>query len=174
VKRSPRALPKSFRVDENALEVLKFEARRRQTNPSVLLNQFLTSYVEYGRFAEQMGVLSLSRKTLIEILNAASDESLAKAAEQAGRSAVPAYIGAMRGPMNLQNIRELMDVLSKHAHLFEFNEKEDGFGEHVTLVHELGIKWSIFLAHYFGTAFELAKVRVHQEISERTVIFWLT
>jgi hypothetical protein len=108
----------------------------------------------------------------MEILNASEDEALAKAAERAGRSAVPAYVGAMRGPMTLQNIRELMEALSKHARLFEFNEKHDSFGNHWTLLHELGSKWSLFLAHYFGEAFALAHVKVRPELSERTVIFW--
>ncbi len=171
--RSPRAMPRSFRIDENALKILEEEAKRRRLTSSALLNQFVISYAEYGRFADQMSALSLSRKTFTEILNATQDESLAKAAEQAGRSAVPAFVGAMRGPVNLQNIRELIDVLSKHARLFEFNEKQDNFGKHWTLVHELGPKWSLFLAHYFGEAFSLAKVRVRSEVSERSVIFWL-
>jgi DNA-binding transcriptional ArsR family regulator len=166
-------MPRSFRIDEDALEALEAEARRRRTSPSALLNQFLISYAEYGRFAEQMGALSLSRQTLTQILSATEDEALVKAAEQAGRSAIPAYVGAMRGPLTLQNIRGLMEVLSKHAHLFEFNEKHDDFGEHWTLIHELGLKWSVYLAHYFGEAFKLANSRVRPEISERTVIFWL-
>jgi len=120
-----------------------------------------------------MAALSLSRMTFMEILSATPDDALAEAAERAGRSAVPAYVGAMRGPMTLENIRELMDALSKHARLFEFNEKQDSFGRHWTLVHELGSKWSLFLAHYFGAAFALVNVRVRQEASERTVIFWL-
>jgi len=169
----PRARPRSFRIDEESLQVLEAEARRRRTSPSVLLNQFVVSYAEYGRVAEQMAALSLSRKTFMEILSTTPDDALAKAAERAGRSAVPAYVGAMRGPMTLQNIRELMEALSKHAHLFEFNERQDGFGKHWTLVHELGPKWSIFLAHYFGAAFALVNARVREEVSERSVIFWL-
>ena len=168
-----RARPRSFRIDEDALQVLESEARRRSTSPSALLNQFVISYSEYGRIAEQMAALSLSRKTFIEILNATDEGALAEAAERAGRSAVPAYVGAMRGPMTLQNIRELMEVLSKHAHLFEFNEKQDSFGKHWTLVHEFGSKWSLFLARYFGAAFLMVKARVREEVSDRTVIFWL-
>ena len=102
-------------------------------------------------------------------MSATQNEDLARAAERAGRSAKPAYVGGMRGPMTLENIRELMDVLSKRAHLFEFNEKEDSYGKHWTLVHALGTKWSLFLAHYFGAAFELMNARVRNEVSERTV-----
>ena len=65
--RSARATPRSFKIDENALGILEAEARRRHTNPSALLNQFLTSYAEYGRIAEQMNALSLSRQTFMEI-----------------------------------------------------------------------------------------------------------
>ena len=171
--RSTRAMPRSFRIDENALEALESEAQRRHSSPSALLNQFLTSFSEYGRFADQMGALSLSRQTFSAILNATGEEALAKAASQAGRSAVHAYVGAMRGPLTQQNIRDLMEILSKHAHLFEFNEKNDDFGKHWTLLHELGPKWSLFLAHYFGEALKLANIRVRHETSDRTVIFWL-
>jgi hypothetical protein len=108
----------------------------------------------------------------MEVLNATTEEALVRAARQAGKNAVPAYIGAMRGPLNLQNIRYLMDILSKHAHLFQFNEIEDNFGSHWTLVHELGAKWSIFLANYIGEALALAKVPERHELSERSVIFW--
>ena len=169
----PRAGPRSFRLDESALEVLEAEAKRRNTSPSALLNQFLVSYAEYGRVYEQMAALSLSRQTFMEVLSATQDAALAKAAERAGRSAVPAYVAAMRGPMTLQNIRELMAVLSKHAHLFEFNEKQDTFGKHWTLVHDFGPKWSLFLAHCFSAAFTLISARVRPEVSERAVILWL-
>ena len=119
-----------------------------------------------------MDALSLSRKTFMEVLSATNDDDLARAAERAGRSAVPAYIAAMHGPMTLQNIRDLMDALSSHARLFEFNENEDGFGRHWTLVHQLGSKWSLFLAHYFAQAFALANVGIRHDTSERSVIFW--
>ena len=110
----------------------------------------------------------------MEVLSATEDDALMNAAQRAGRSAIPAYVGAMRGPVTLQNIRELMLALSKHAHLFEFNEKEDNFGKHWTLVHGFGLKWSLFLVNYFGEAFAIAKVPVRHEVSERTVIFWLS
>jgi len=172
--RSPRAKPRSFRIDETALEVLENESKRLRISPSALLNQFLIAYAEYGRFAEQMGALSLSRQTFMEVLSATQDDALVNAARRAGRSAIPAYVGAMRGPVTLQNIRELMVALSKHAHLFEFNEKEDNFGNHWTLVHGFGSKWSLFLVNYFGEAFAMAKVSIRHEVSERTVIFWLS
>jgi len=165
-------MPRSFRIDENTLDILEAEARRRHTSPSALLNQFLTSFAEYGRFADQMCALSLSRQTFSEILNATDDESLVKAAERAGKSAIPAYVGAMRGRVTLESIRDLVDRLSKHAHLFEFNEKQDNFGKHWALLHELGPKWSIFLAYYFGEALKMANVRVRHEVSDRVVVFW--
>jgi len=154
------------------MQVLQTEAKRQHTSPSALLNDFVVSYAEYGRFVDQMGAISLSRQTLTAILDATQDDTLTKAAEQAGRSAVPAYIGAMQGRLTKESIHDFMEVLSRNAHLFQFNESNDGFGPHWTLVHELGSKWSTFLAHYFGEAFRLAKVPVHHEKSERSVIFW--
>ena len=137
-----------------------------------MLNQFLIAYAEYGRFADQMGALSLSRQTFAAILEATQEDALIAAAKRAGKSAIPAYVGAMRGPLTLENVRELLVALSDHAHLFEFNEKHDNFGRHWTLVHSLGSKWSLFLANYFGEAFAAINVKVRHELSERNVTFW--
>jgi len=170
---SRRTVPRSFRIDEKALEILESEAERQSISPSSLVNRLIVGYVEYGRIADQMGAVSMSRKTLIEILSAIPDETLVSSAERAGKSAAPAYVGAMRGRLSLQSVRYLMSVLSKHAKLFEFNEVDDNEGLHWTLIHDLGLKWSIFLAHYFGQAFASANVKVHFDISDRNVIFWL-
>jgi len=171
--RSRRTVPRSFRIDEKALEILESEAERQSISPSSLVNRLIIGYVEYGRIADQMGALSMSRKTLIEILNSIPDETLIPSAERAGKSAAPAYVGAMRGHLSLQSIRYLMSVLSKHAKLFEFNEIDDIEGLHWTLIHDLGLKWSLFLAHYFSEAFASANVKVRFDVSDRNVIFWL-
>ena len=126
-RRSTMTVPRSFRIDERALEVLQDEAQRRRINPSSLINQFVVAYSEYGRFAEQMGAISLSRQTFMEILNATPEGALIEAAQHAGKSAVPTFIGAMHGRVSVQTIRQLMEVLSTHAHLYEFNEMNDSY-----------------------------------------------
>jgi hypothetical protein len=132
-----------------------------------MVNQLVTSYVEYGRFAEQAQALSLSRNTFSLLLNTIGEEELKDAAEKAGRSA-SGFVAAVEGDLTISAIRRFVSLLSAHAKMFAFSEPEDTEGYWV-LLHELGPKWSLFLVHYFGAIFAEAKIRVQLDTSDRTV-----
>jgi len=138
---------------------------------SSIVNKLVGSYVEYGRFAEQAHALSLSRNTFSLLLNAIGDEELKDAAEKAGRSA-SGFVAAVEGELTVSALRRFAGLLSAHANMFEFREPEDT-GDHWVLLHELGSKWSLFLANYFCAIFAEAKILVRTETSDRTVTFRL-
>ena len=162
----------SFRVDERVLNNLKEEAKRDNVTLSSLVNQILTKYVDYGRFANRMNALSLARKTFASILNAASEEDIVRVAEIEGRSSPVAFITSMNGHMNVENVVGFVKDLSEHANLFEYSEISHS-PPTFTLVHELGVKWSLFLAYYLTEAFKSAGVHVKFTTSDRAVTFTL-
>lgn len=136
-----------------------------------MVNKLVASYVEYGRFAEQAHALSLSQNTFSLLLNAIGDEELKDAGEKAGRSA-SGFVAAVEGDLTTSALRRFIGFLSAHANMFGFSESEDTEG-YWALFHELGPKWSLFLAHYFGAIFAEAKIRVQTEVSDRSVTFSL-
>ncbi len=162
----------SFRVDERVLDNLREEAKRDNVTLSSLVNQILTKYVDYGRFANRMNALSLARKTFTSILNAASEEDLVRVAEIEGRSSPVAFITSMNGHMNVENVVGFVKDLSEHANLYEYSEISHS-PPTFTLVHELGVKWSLFIAHYLTEAFKSAGVQVKFSSSDRAVTFTL-
>ena len=164
-------MPRSFRFDKKQLEVLQSEARRQGISLSSIVNKLVTSYVEYGRYAQQAQALSLSRNTFSGLLNAIGDEELEDAAGKAGRSA-SGFVAAVQGGLTVSTIRRFVSDLSTHANMFGFNESEANEGYWI-LLHELGPKWSLFLSHYFAAIFAEAGIRVRTESSDRSVTFWL-
>src|SRR5208337_3326798 len=162
----------SFRIDGRILDILREEAKRGTVNLSSLVNQILAEYVDYGRFAKRVNAISLPRKTFTSILNAASDEDVVKTAEIEGRSSPVAFITSMEGHMNVENVVNFMKDLSDHANLFEYNVISHS-PPTFTLVHELGIKWALFIARYLGEAFKLAGAQVKFNTSDRAVTFSL-
>ena len=162
----------SFRVDRRIMTILREESKRKNISLSGLVNQILTTFADYGRFADRMNALSLARKTFTSILNSVSDEDVARAAEIEGKSSPIAYITSMSGDITPDRVVDFIDDLSKHAHLFEYSIESESPPTY-TLVHELGSKWSIFLAHYLGEAFKSAGAQVKFTISDRAVTFSL-
>jgi hypothetical protein len=172
MSRRVKTQSQSFRVDERILGLLREEAKRDNVTLSSLVNQVLTKYVDYSRFANRMNALSLARKTFASILDVASEEDIVRVAETEGRSSPVAFITSMNGHMNAENVVGFMKDLSEHANLFEYSEISHS-PPTFTLVHELGVKWSLFLAHYLTEAFKTADVEVKFTTSDRAVTFTL-
>ncbi len=165
-----RTESQSFRVDETILDCLREEAKRDNVSLSALVNQILTKYVDYDRFANRMNAISMASKTFASILNVASEEDIVKAAEVEGRSSPVAFITSMNGHLTVDNVIGFIKDLSVHAHLFKYSVMSQS-PPTFTLVHELGPKWSFFIAHYLAEAFKSAGKQVKFTTSDRAVTF---
>lgn len=166
-----RTVAKSFRVNEKALAALQEEAERQSVSVNTLVNQLLLDYSEFGRFLQRIGSLRMSRKTFQEILNTVSEDGLAKAGMVAGKSGPTALIASKWGKITVNTVIEFIHDLSAYANLFEYYEKNENERWTITLMHELGPKWSTFLTNYIGEAFVAAGVQPKTRTSDRAVIF---
>lgn len=171
--REGKTTPKSFRVNTKALAAIEQDAERQNISLNTLVNQLLIDYAEFGRFIKQLGALRLTRQTFEAVLTAASDEKLAVGAREAGRSAPLALINSKWGKLTLGVLLEYVRDLSLYANLYEYNEMYEEGQRTITLMHELGPKWSIFLTHYLGQAFTAAGTKPKVTTSDRAVIFSL-
>src|SRR5256712_1443811 len=169
--REGKTVAKSFRVNEKALGALQEEAARQSVSVNTLVNQLLLEYSEFGRFLQRVNAMRLSRKTFGEILNCISEDSLAKAAQTAGKGAPIALISSKYGRVTVNTVLGFIHDLSAYANLFEYYEKNENERWTVTLMHELGPKWSAFLANYIGEAFVAAGVQPKVKTSDGAVIF---
>ena len=169
--REGRTIAKSFRVNEKALEALQEEAKRQSISVNTLVNQLLLDFSEFGRFLQRVNALKLSRKTFSEILNSAPEDGLVKAAHTAGKGAPIALIASKYGRVTVNTVLDYIRDLSSYANLFEYSEKNENERRTVTLMHELGSKWSTFLAHYIGEAFATSGIQPKVRTSDRAVIF---
>src|SRR6266700_6783043 len=169
--REGKTVAKSFRVNEKALSALQEEAGRQSVSVNTLVNQVLIDYSELGRYLQRINALRLSRKTFQEILNSVPDDNLVKAGQIAGKSGPMAIIASKWGKITVNTVIEFIHDLSAYANLFEYYEKNENERWTITLMHELGPKWSMFLANYIGEAFIAAGVQPKNRVSDRAVIF---
>src|SRR5260370_39727536 len=67
-----------------------------------------------------------------------------------------ALIASKWGKITVNTVIEYIHDLSAYANLFEYYEKNENERWTITLMHELGAKWSTFLTQYIGEAFVAA------------------
>ena len=68
-------MAKSFRINEDALEALREEARSETISLNTFVNQLLVSYAHFGRYMKHMQDLLLSRQTFTELINPLSEDA---------------------------------------------------------------------------------------------------
>lgn len=115
--------------------------------------------------------LMITWQTFAEIMNAVPEDKLIEAARTAGKSAPDALITSKHGKMSVNGVIEYMHFLSSYARWFEYSEQDETGHSTITLTHELGRKWSVFLATYLEQAFGLAGVKTKYTVSDRSITF---
>jgi hypothetical protein len=135
---------------------------------NTLVNQLLVSYSEAGRYSKQVNAIVLSRQTFAELLNEIPEDRLIGVAKTAGKSGPESLITSKYGKLSIDGVIGYIHDLSSYANYFEYSEQNEGGHWTATLTHELGRKWSLFLANYLEQAFAQAGVKARYTISDRS------
>lgn len=168
-----KTVPKSFRIDESALRAVEAEAGTLNVSPNTLVNQILKQYAEFDRFARKIHTVKISSAPFRGLLLAADVSQLIEVAKTAGSSIPQAFATAKEGKVGLESLIGHIRSLANYAQLFEFSETSDSNNDVVTLIHDFGLNWSIFLVHYLTAMFAQIGLSPKIEMSDRSVIFTL-
>ncbi len=168
-----RTVPKSFRIDESALVAVEAEAAAQNVSPNTLVNQILKQYAEYDRFARKINIVKISSTTFRGLLSSADVDHIIEVAKTGGSSIPQAFATAKNGKVDLESLVDHVRSLATYSHVVEFSETADAHGHVVTLIHEYGLNWSIFLVHYLTSMFAQIGLSPKFEMSDRSVIITL-
>lgn len=168
-----KTVARSFRLSEKALQALEEEAEEQNTSVNTLENQLNVKYSEFMRYARRFNALYVSRGTFLAIVDITPEEELVRVARRMGKTAAPGYVNAKWGEVTPATVVEFIHDLGIYANWYEYHEARQNGKRTLTLMHELGNKWSLFLTHYLGEAFSLVKLNPSVSITERSVTFSL-
>ena len=168
-----RTVPKSFRIDESASIAVEEEAMSQNVSSNTLVNQILKQFSEFDRFAKRINTVKLSSSVFRDLLSEVDSEKVIEIAKSAGSSIPQAFATTKSGKVDVESLVDHIRCLATYAHLCEFSETIDTHDRLLTLVHDFGLNWSIFLVHYVNAMFEQIGVSPKVEMSDRSVTFTL-
>jgi hypothetical protein len=164
-----RTVSRSFRISESASRVLQDEAENRGISANTLLNQLLLTFSEYDRFLNEFHMVKLSSATFHHILEAGPDDVIVQAGRSAGSSIPQSFVLAKFGELTERNVLEYLKLVGRYSSVFEFNFIDRPGSRTLTLVHELGHKWSLFLGEYAKAALETAGTKARISYGDDSV-----
>jgi hypothetical protein len=169
----PKTIPKSFRIDESASAAVEKEALTLNVSTNTLVNQILKQFAEFDRFARKINTVKLSSSVFRSILEQIEPDKVIEVAKAAGSSIPQAFAISKKGRVETDSLLDYVRSSAMYAHLYEFNEAVDSQRRLITLVHDFGLNWSIFLVHYITAMFQQIGISPSVEMSDRSVTFTL-
>jgi hypothetical protein len=165
-----RTVTRSFRLSERALKAIDEESKRQNVSVSTIINQQLLAYAEFDRFFRRLGLIKFSSATFQRLLEAAPDELVAKAGNEAGMDTPSSIMLAKYGEQTLGRILDYLEMLSEFANQFEFGRVEQGGKTIITLLHRLGPKGSVFFENYVRSVFRATDYAPNIHSTDHSVV----
>jgi hypothetical protein len=169
--KKPGTVPKSFRIDDSSVRAVETEAAAQSVSSNTLVNQILKQFAEFDRFARKINTVKVSSTVFRGILSAGDVDKIIESAKQAGSSIPLAFATSKNGRIDRETLTDHILSLATYAHLFEVSETTSANGYVVTLTHEFGLNWSIFLVHYITAMFAHIGASPRLEMTDTSVTF---
>lgn len=153
MNRKRKTVGRSFRINEEWLNVLNEEAGKQGVSVNSLLNRLLQQYA-YLRFMMRYGAITLTRKGFANILECCPDDDVKQNGKNAGSTITKDLMMTMGVPLTYDfTVFLVKKLLSDFAGWFECDHHVKRDKEILHLRHDLGIKWSLYLSGAVAGAF---------------------
>lgn len=160
----------TFRLDEELLETLFEESREQGINPNALMNKVLQQYRVHGRYLKRFGALTLSRAIFSRIIDCCSEEKIQETAKSVGSTDTIDVLRAHGIPVTYDTVLDYLKSVGAYSGWFDSIQHVEGTRSYLHLRHELGEKWSTFLAETISTMFKsILNIEVKTEKFENSV-----
>jgi hypothetical protein len=146
---------KAFRLDSELLKGVRTVARREGVSESAFVQNLLSHRVKADPLIRAFPFIVLSRQSFVQIIGMANPDSIEFVALDLGKRnfAFARELFESVGT-DLGFSQYLTEVLDGQAHWFG-TEGVNSRPERITLRHEFGIKWSLFLESFLTGAYEV-------------------
>jgi hypothetical protein len=164
----------SFRIGKKQKQALEDECQLKNVSVNQALNNMVENHLKWEKFAEELGLIFLTKAIFREILAKMSDRELKILATTICRSAFRTATIYMKGEFNYENLIEIIDMWLAHSHV-SFRRISTNSHEKYILQHDLGEKYSLYLYTAVTTLLsELDYLTQNSHLEDQTLSFEIT
>ncbi len=142
---------RTIRITEDLDTLLNKDARTKRVNVNTLISSILTKYSEWDRYSERFGVVSLRQDIIKMLIESIEDDKLVQVAKQIGRRVPRELILFLFKKITVEIYLEYLSRLCRYGGYGHYELETDGKDYVITILHNMGIKWSIYLSNAIET-----------------------
>ena len=140
----------SVRVSDDVKEKLEVESELNAISLNTMIGQILTKHVEWDRFAEDIGVVVITRPFFRAVIEEVDDKTLTTIAVTTCRSAIRDAMLFITGKSDLPSFLKVLDLWLAASNI-SFRHIVENHQDKYIVQHDLGNKWTIYFTSVTGT-----------------------
>jgi len=133
----------TFRLDENAVTILRVESERRHISLNTIVNQILQRYVEWDMYESKVGLISMLKPVVAELFKKTNKQEIIDLATSIGKNATNDAALFMKNKMDVDSFLSWLDVRMKNSSVQMSHSMEGNIHTYI-LKHDLGENYSLF------------------------------
>ena len=171
-KNRQKTVTRTIRVPSHLDDIIHKDSKEKRSTANALISSILTKYAEWDRYTEAFGFISLPRSGLKLIIESLDDETIKQIAGQIGSRQSKELMMYFFKEINLDTFVSAISLFSKYAGFGSYEIESNGRDHTVVLHHELGRKWSIYVAYLTSESLKITlEISPRFQITENSVIF---
>lgn len=154
---------KTIRITKELNDILHKDAKDKRLSVNALISMVMRKYAEMDRYNEKFGTITLRRESLKTIFNYVTEDEIKTIAQEMGSRIPKEFMLLWFKEVNLEAYLEYLSLICRYNGFAEYemelekaagdddDEDEKIGGYSITLVHDMGEKWSRFLMELIET-----------------------
>jgi hypothetical protein len=147
VKENKKTVLRTIRLSKGLDGLLQKDANSKRITVGALISIILTKYSQWDRYTEKFDTITLRQEAIRAILEAIEDDTLIRKAREIGAKIPKEALMFWFKKMDLESYLQYLELLCNYGGFARYESETDGHVYVITLLHNMGEKWSLFLKH---------------------------
>jgi predicted HicB family RNase H-like nuclease len=153
----------TFRLESEILDCLRREAKIKDVSVNTLVSQIVKQHANWHSIAPQAGFIPVRKPLIIKLLESQNDEQIKSLAQHVALYSNKDFILMLRRKYNIHSALDMIETwlrvsgypYTRNLEDLDYSSKLYSF----IVQHQMGRKWSLYLAEVYRNLFEEFGVR---------------
>ncbi|MCI4355393.1 MAG: hypothetical protein L3K06_08535 [Thermoplasmata archaeon] len=147
-----KSVLRSIRIRREIQQTLERDAASKGISVNALMNAILTRYVEWDRFTEKFGSVTIAKTGYLAMFEAIPDEEIDRLGDLVGGSNPRDMTLFWFKKLGLDAFLQYLNLVARYGRTIEYEVERQGSEVTLLIRQEFGARHSRYLVHFFTAA----------------------